>query len=343
MLRKLGALACAAMVLTGCDDSTTREIRVVGSSTVFPFTTAVAEAFVKQDDSRKPPRIESTGTGAGLRRFCEGQGAEFPDVADASRRMTRQEYDLCRKNGVAEVIEVQIGADGIALAEANGGPRLAVSRKDLYLALAANPGDRPNTAKTWREVNPALPAVPILVIGPPATSGTRDAFAELILEPGCLEANPAASALKNASDPAQYHNACRRIREDGAYADSGENDDAIVQALAQNPKALGIFGYSYLEKNRARLHGVSIDGIQPTYDTIVTSKYPGSRPLYLYVKKQHLRAVPGLEDFLKLYISMLDPKGELVARGMVATTANVRNRSYEVIHNAVALDPATLP
>jgi phosphate transport system substrate-binding protein len=342
MLGKLALLAFTACVLTACDPSTTREIRVVGSSTVFPFTTAVAEAFVNKGGGRKAPVIESTGSGAGFKRFCEGVGSQYPDVADASRRMKRTEYDHCQANGVGEIMEVQIGVDGIAMAESNAGPKLKLTRKDIYLALAANPMGKPNTAKTWHDVNPALPAIPITVYGPPSTSGTRDAFAELILEPGCIEAYPDAKALRTAGDPAKFENACLRIRDDGPYVDKGENDNLIVQGLAQNPNAVGIFGYSYLEENKDRLHGVPIDGKEPTYNAIAMGEYPGARPLYLYVKKRHLRGVPGLPEFLDLYSQMWDPGGPLSKRGLIAASTTVRNRSYEIVQNAIALDPAQL-
>lgn len=342
MFGRLAWVACAALALAGCDGSATREIRVVGSSTVYPFTTAVAEAFVNAKSDRKAPVIEAIGTGAGFKRFCDGIGRQFPDIANASRRMKRTEYDKCQANQVGDVMEILIGIDGIALAESNAGPKLSLTKKDVYLALAANPMGKPNAARTWKDVNPALPAVPIQVMGPPSTSGTRDAFVELILEPGCLEAMPEAKALKTSADPAQFDKACRRIREDGAYVDKGENDNLIVQGLAQNPNALGLFGYSYLEENLSRLHGVAIDGVSPTYETIASGHYPGARPLYLYVKKRHLKAVPGLQDFLNLYATMWGPDGPLVKRGLIAAPQKLRDRNAEAIQLGIALDPAEL-
>jgi phosphate transport system substrate-binding protein len=314
----------------------------VGSSTVFPFTTAVAEAFVNQDKRRAAPVIESIGSGAGFRAFCEGVGSQYPDIANASRRMKRTEYDTCQKNNVGEILEVQIGLDGVVLAESNAGPRLKLSRKDLYLALAANPMGKPNTAKTWKDVNPALPAIPIYVMGPPSTSGTRDAFTELMLEPGCLEAYPEAKALKEGHDPAKFQDACLRIRDDGPYVDKGENDNLIVQGLSQNPNALGIFGYSYLEENIDRLHGTPIEGVEPTNNEIVTGKYPGGRPLYIYVKQRHIKAVRGMQDFLNLYATMWKPKGELTKRGLIAAPSEVQEHSAEIIEKGIALDPSQL-
>lgn len=342
MLGKLVLFAFSAIALSACDGNETRAIRVVGSSTVFPFTTAVAEAFVNQDKRRSAPVIEPIGTGAGFKRFCEGVGAQFPDIANASRRMKRSEYDACQKNGVGEILEVEIGLDGVVLAESNSGPKLKLSRKDVYLALAANPMGKPNAAKTWRDVNPSLPAIPIYVMGPPSTSGTRDALAELIMQPGCLEAYPEAKAIQAGSDPHKFEDACRRIRDDGPYVDKGENDNLIVQGLSQNPNALGVFGYSYLEENLDRLHGTPIDGVEPSNNNIVTGQYPGGRPLYIYVKKRHIRAVRGLQDFLTLYASMWKPKGDLAKRGLIAAPSDVQDRSAEIIAKGIALDPSQL-
>lgn len=342
MLGRLALIAIGALALSSCDGSATREIRIVGSSTVYPFTTAVAEAFVNAKGGRKAPVVESIGSGAGIRRFCEGVGPQFPDIANASRRMSRNEYDRCQANKVGPIMEITIGLDGVALAESNEGPKLRLSKQDIYRALAANPMGRPNTARTWRDVNPALPAIPILVMGPPSTSGTRDAFVELMLEPGCLEADPDAAKLKAAADPAPFDNTCRRIRDDGPYVDKGENDNLIVQGLAQNPNALGIFGYSYLEENENRLHGVPIEGVSPTYQTIADGQYPGARPLYLYVKKRHMKAVPGLKDFLTLYTTLWNPGGPLVKRGLIAAPEALRARMAEAVRLEQPLDPSTL-
>ena len=346
MLARSGLIALAALTLSGCDALSAlspREVKVVGSSTVYPFTKTVADAFVEAKPGRRTPVIESTGTGAGIARFCEGAGSNFADIVNASRRMRRTEFDTCKTNGVGDIIEVPIGLDGIALAESNSGPKLSLTRKDLYLALAANPLGKPNTAKTWKDVNPALPAIPIVVLGPPSTSGTRDAFVELILEPGCLAAMPAAADLKKAGDPALFDNACRKIRSDGAYAEKGEDDTLIVQGLAENPNAVGLVGYSYLDSNRTRLHGVPLEGVTPTYADIESGKYPGVRSLYLYVKKRHLDALPDLKEFLRLYSTMWEPGGPLTKHGLIAVPKRVRERSAEAIQLALPLDTTALP
>lgn len=341
-MRSLTLIAVSALALAGCGGQATRDqIKVVGSSTVYPFTTAVAEAFVNKSTQAKAPVIEQGGTGAGMKLFCGGIGVAHPDVVNASRRIKKSEMELCQKNGVTEIMEIQIGNDGIALAESNNGPKMALTRKDIYLALAANPMGKPNTAKTWKDVNPTLPAIPIKVLGPPSTSGTRDAFAELILEKGCEEANPDAKALKD-SDKTKFENLCLLIRSDAAYVDSGENDNLIVQKLSTDPNALGIFGYSYLEENKQRLHGVPIEGVTPTYETIAGNSYPGARALYIYVKKQHLKAVPGLKEFLAQYATMWAPDGPLVKRGLIASPQEARDAAAKAIDMETVLDPTTL-
>jgi len=341
-------LVGAALALAGCQDQANGggggardEITVVGSSTVYPFTTLVAETFVANNPDARAPVIESTGTGAGMKLFCAGVGAGHPDIEDASRRMKRREYAACAANGVGPVMEVQIGIDGIAFAEARNGPGIKLTPRDLYLALAATPYGRRNTAQVWRDVNPALPATPIQVYGPPATSGTRDALAELILTRGCEASDPRAKALAT-KDPAAQKALCTRIREDGAYVDAGENDNLIVQKLAANPTAIGVFGYSYLEQNANSVNGVAISGVKPTYASIASGAYPGSRPLYVYVKIAHLRAIPGLATFLKLYAGAWGPDGPLVRRGLIAAPADVRARAAAVVANATPLDPAEL-
>lgn len=343
MTRSMVTIAAAVALagLPGCRDEAGAggardQIRAVGSSTVYPFTTLVAEQFVNKNEGAKAPVIESTGTGAGMRLFCAGVGAQHPDVANASRRISRDEFAQCQANGVTDILEIQVGIDGIALAEANNGPKLALTDVDIYRALAALPGGKPNTSRTWQDVNPALPAIPIQVNGPPSTSGTRDALAELILAKGCEKADPGAKALK-AENRERYDEICTRVRDDGAYVDKGENDNLIVQTLATNPNAIGIFGYSYLEENEDRLHGIPLDGVTPSYETISTGRYPGARPLYLYVKKAHLNAVPGLKSFLNEYAQSWGPEGPLARRGLIAAPAEIRQRAQAVVDRGTVL------
>ncbi|ODP38554.1 substrate-binding domain-containing protein [Sphingomonas turrisvirgatae] len=341
-MRRFPLIALCALTLAGCGQQTSRDqITVVGSSTVYPFTTAVAEAFVNNSTQAKAPVIEQGGTGAGMKLFCGGIGVSHPDIVNASRRIKKSEAELCAKNGVTDIMEIQIGSDGIALAEAVKGPNLSLTRKDLYLALAANPGGKPNTARTWRDVNPSLPAIPIKVLGPPSTSGTRDAFAELILEKGCEEVSPEAKALKD-SDKNKFDNLCLLIRSDAAYIDSGENDNLIVQKLSTDPNAIGIFGYSYLEENAQRLKGIPIDGVAPSYTSIAEGTYPGARALYIYVKKQHLKAVPGLKAFLAQYAMMWSADGPLAKRGLIASPADRQAVAATAIEAETPLDPASL-
>ncbi|RIA46847.1 phosphate ABC transporter substrate-binding protein (PhoT family) [Hephaestia caeni] len=344
MLRSFALLAVSALALAACNDQASTgggardQIRVVGSSTVYPFTQLVAEQFVNKNPGMKAPVIESTGTGGGMKLFCAGVGAQHPDIVNASRPMKASEYATCKANGAADVIEAQVGIDGIAFAEAKNGPRIALTTADIYKALAANPGGKPNAAKTWKDVNSALPAIPIQVYGPPSTSGTRDALAELILAKGCEETDAGAKAL----DSDAFDKRCKAVREDGAYVDAGENDNLIVQKLQANPNALGIFGYSYLEENANKLEGAPINGVAPTYDTIAGGSYPGARPLFIYVKKAHLDAIPGLRQFLAEYAASWGKDGPLVKRGLIAAPDAVLAHSAELLSNATPLDPSTL-
>lgn len=344
MNRSLALLGVATLALAGCQnkanqgDAARDQIRVVGSSTVYPYTTAVAEAFARKTPGTKAPIVESTGTGAGMKLFCAGVGARFPDVADASRRIKPSEYADCVKNGVKDIVEIQIGIDGITLAQSKAGPALNLSEADVYKALAANPFGKPQTAKTWKDVNPALPAIAIQVYGPPPTSGTRDAFADLMLTKGC-ETDPATKAI---ADEAHKKDVCTKLREDGAYVESGENDNLIVQKLAANPDAVGIFGFSFLEENGATLRGVPIQGITPTYESIAGYTYPGARPLFIYVKSAHLNAIPGLKAFVAEYAGAWGPDGYLKRRGLVVAPEDVRQANVAIATNLTPLDPASI-
>ena len=313
---------------------------IVGSSTVFPFAQVAAEQFGQRYPDLPTPTVESNGTGAGIEQFCKGVGDGTPDIADASRAMKRSEYDGCVANGVDRIVQVQIGIDGIALGESLKGPSFRLTKAQLYRALAAEPFGKPQTAKTWSQIDPSLPAMPITVYGPPSTSGTRDAFIELIMVPGC-ESDAATKALKT-SDKDRHKAVCERLREDGAYVNAGENDNLIVQKLEANPNTLGIFGYSYLEANANQVRGVPIDGVAPAYETIADFSYPGARPLYLYVKAAHVGVIPGLREYLDLLPELWGPKGKMVGAGMIAAPDAVRAANAAVLKAATPLDPATL-
>ena len=333
----------SAALLAACGGSqggSRDQVRAVGSSTVFPFAKAVADSLTKSNPAIKSPIIEGTGTGAGMKLFCAGVGVQFPDIENASRRMKKSEYDNCAKNKVDKIVEIQIGLDGVAFAEAKSGPGLKLTPADVYKALAANPYGKPNTAKTWHDVNPAFPAEPILVYGPPSTSGTRDALKELILMKGC-DANPEMKALKD-SNKDQHDKVCGEVRGDGAYVDSGENDNLIVQKLEANPKAIGIFGYSYLEENADKLVGLTMNGIAPTYATISDFTYPGARPLYIYVKAAHLDAIKGLKEYVAEWAKSWGKDGLLAKQGMVVAPDAILATSAATAAGMTLLDPSVL-
>ncbi len=334
-------VAVSALALSACGGSGGGEaggardfVRAVGSSTVYPFATAVAEKVAGQ--GFKSPVIESTGTGAGMKLFCAGVGFNFPDVENASRRMKASEFEDCKANGVTEVIEVQVGIDGIAFAEAANGPKMKLTPETVYKALAANPFGKPQTAKNWKDVDPSLPAIPISVYGPPTTSGTRDALEELILEAGC-KSDPAMGALKD-SDKDAYEKTCTTIREDGAYIEGGENDNLLVQKIAQNAKAIGIFGYSFLEENADKLKGVPMSDVEPTYASISDFSYPGARPLYIYIKKAHLDKVKSLKEFVAEWPNAWGADGYLKDKGMVVSPEEVRAANATVISELTVMD-----
>jgi len=335
------AAGAALLALAGCSNSGARDqIKAVGSSTVYPFAAAVVEQFVNKNPQFKSPVIEQNGTGAGFKLFCAGVGVNHPDIINASRRMKPTEYADCAKNGVGEVIEVQIGLDGIAFAESRAGLKLALSTADIYEALAARPYGRLQTARTWRDVNPELPDEPIKVYGPPSTSGTRDALAELVMTKGC-DSDPAMKALAK-SDKDKHKRLCTTVREDGAYIDAGENDNLIVQKIEGDPKAVGVFGYSFLEENKDLLIGNTMDGIVPTYASISDFSYPGARPLYIYVKAAHAKAIPGIRAFMAEFASAWGQDGYLRRRGMVIAPAHVQAASSAIVRDMTPLDPAAL-
>jgi phosphate transport system substrate-binding protein len=319
----VAALAAATLGGTAEAQSARDYISIVGSSTVYPFATVVAETFGKSTEF-KTPKVESTGSGGGLKLFCEGIGVEHPDITNASRRIKNSEVERCAGNGVTDILEVKVGYDGIVLANSRATDRLEISLKDLWLALAAEvpaaDGSETlvaNGAQTWADVNPDLPAVKIEVLGPPPTSGTRDAFAELALEGGCKTFDFIKAMKKK--DKKAYKAVCHSIREDGAYVEAGENDNLIVQKLEANPNALGIFGYSFLEQNRDKVQGSTIDGVEPDFDTISDGDYPVSRSMYFYVKKAHVGVIPGIEEYVATFTDedAWGPYGYLADKGLI--------------------------
>lgn len=298
-------------------------ISVVGSSTVYPFTTVVAERFGKLTNF-KTPKIESTGTGGGMKLFCSGEGVNTPDISNASRRMKKSEFEMCRRNGVLGITEVLIGYDGIVIGNTLSTKQWHLTRKDLFLAMAKSvpieDGSNrlvKNPYRTWADINPLLPNIVIEVLGPPPTSGTRDAFVELVMEGGCKQFEWI-KALAD-SNKRRFREICHRVREDGKYIEAGENDNLIVQKLLVNPAALGIFGYSFLDQNLDKLQGAVIDSVNPEFETITDGSYVISRPLYFYVKNAHEGKVPGIKAFLTEFTSeaAIGDEGYLTDKGLI--------------------------
>lgn len=322
-MRKItSGLLTAVMVVSASGIAQARDqISIVGSSTVYPFATVVAERFGKASDF-SVPKIESTGSGGGLKLFCAGVGENTPDITNASRKIKSSEIEKCKSNGVSDIIEVQIGYDGIAFANSVKGPQLDVTAQEIYMALAnvlpdENGELKPNPYTTWNQINSKLPDAKIEVLGPPPTSGTRDAFVELVMEAGC-DSNPIMKALSK-SDKTKYKAACHGIREDGAFVEAGENDNLIVQKLAANPNAFGIFGYSFLDQNKDKVQGAKIGGVEPTFEAIGDGSYPVSRSLFFYVKKAHVGVIPGIQEYVNAFTSedAIGEDGYLADRGLI--------------------------
>ena len=364
MIKKTIALAAlSAVMVSGVANAAARDyISIVGSSTVYPFATVVAEQFGKTTKF-KTPKVESTGSGGGLKLFCAGVGVEHPDITNASRRIKKSEQEMCAKNGIADIIEVKVGYDGIVMANAKGAPRMELSRKDIFLALAKQvPGSDgkliDNPYMTWKDVNPALPATKIEVLGPPPTSGTRDAFVELAMEGGAKKFADLAALRKAKGDDVKalmaklgipesafnkkgkkvFQAVAHAIREDGAYIEAGENDNLIIQKLAANPKALGIFGYSFLDQNADKVQGSLVDGHEPTFEAIAAGDYPVSRALFFYVKKAHVGKVPGIAEYLAEFTAdkAWGDEGYLSEKGLIPMPEAERG---QFAYNAKGLVP----
>ncbi|MDP2621213.1 MAG: substrate-binding domain-containing protein [Hyphomicrobiales bacterium] len=333
--KTLSILAAAAIgaALYAAPAAARDQIRIVGSSTVFPFTQAVAEEFANAT-GMPAPVVESTGTGGGMKIFCQGVGEDQPDLTGASRAMKESEYKACIANGVESITEVQIGFDGIAFAHSRAGADLVLTKKQLFQALAAEVEVDgkivPNPYKKWSDIDSSLPDTTITVFGPPPTSGTRDAWVELVMDEGCKEF----SAIKNL-DGDRMKEVCARMRQDGPFIEAGENDNLIVQRLEADRNAFGIFGFSFLYENEDKLNGVEIDGVAPSIDTIADSSYPISRPLFFYIKNAHRGVIPGLEEFVTEYVSetSMGDGGYLTERGLIPLSAEKREAIRAAVKN----------
>ena len=280
-----------------------REIRIVGSSTVYPFTTIVGETFAAEGNTA--PVIESTGTGGGMKLFCAGIGNAHPDFTNASRAIKSSEVEKCKANGITP-LEMMVGYDGIVFANSNKSDTIEITPRELFQALAKDVPQEdgslvPNPFTHWNQINPKFPAVKIEVLGPPPSSGTRDAWSELVMEKGCKTYDWVKAMKKK--DKKAYKGICHGIREDGAYIEAGENDNLIIQKLANNPNAFGIFGYSFLDQNTDVIQGSPISGVVPTFESIADGSYPASRGLYVYAKKEHIGVTEGMKEFMELYLS----------------------------------------
>jgi phosphate transport system substrate-binding protein len=340
---------CLAIVLIAATAATVHAqqrdgISIVGSSTVYPFATVVAEKFGKAG-SFKAPKIESTGTGGGFKLFCGGVGVQHPDMSNASRAIKASEFETCKQNGVTDIVEVKIGYDGIVVANSKKGPELKLTTKDIFLALAKEVPDPKggeslvaNPYKTWKDVNAALPDTKIEVLGPPPTSGTRDAFVELGMEAGALKFDWLKKLSKE--DAKKFQKVFSSVREDGAYVEAGENDNLIVQKLGANPNALGIFGFSFLDQNNDKLQGAYVEGNPPSFENIANGKYPLSRPLFFYVKKAHVGVIPGIKEYLAEFTSekAWGKDGYLSEKGLIPLPDAERK---QVAENVKALKPLT--
>jgi phosphate transport system substrate-binding protein len=323
----LAGLAMAAPAVAEARD----QIRIVGSSTVFPYTQAVSEEYANKSGFSAPV-VESTGTGGGMKIFCQGVGADHADITGASRAMKESEYELCQKNGVTEVSEALLGYDGLSVAVSRKGEAIDVSKEQLFLALAAEvPQDGKlvaNPYTKWSEIDSSLPDIQIQVFGPPPTSGTRDAFVELVMEEGCASFEE----IKSLGDD-RMDEVCGRMRQDGPFIEAGENDNLIVQRLNSDPTAYGIFGYSFLYENQDTLQAVKVNGVEPNVDTIASGDYGISRPLFIYIKNAHRGVIPGLNEFVEEYMSevALGPDGYLAERGLVALSDEKRAEVQDAV------------
>jgi len=335
-MKKTVAIAAVAAAFAAGSAQARDQIQIVGSSTVFPFSTLVAEQFGNKT-TFPTPIVESTGSGGGAKLFCAGVGANTPDITNASRRMKSSEFETCVQNGVTDITEAKIGFDGIVIGNSNDGFYGSVSREQLFLALAkevpVNGELVPNPYSRWSEIDPSLPNTRIEVLGPPPTSGTRDAFEELAMEGGA-EDNEFMQALEE-SDEDRWEEVWSTLREDGAFIEAGENDNLIVQKLVNNPTAVGIFGYSFLLENQDRIHGWQIEGVEPNDQTISDGSYPVSRSMYFYIKNAHIGVIPGIEEYVAEFVSeaAIGPDGYTTEKGLIPLPAAQRDALRRTVEN----------
>jgi len=334
------ALAIAAVSASAAAAQTRSEIRVVGSSTVFPYSQAAAEQFGSISEF-PAPIVESTGTGGGMQIFCQGIGAQHPDLTGASRAMKTSEYELCTENGVTDITEALIGFDGLSMAVSRESEyEWDMTLGEMYEALGAQvPVDGEwvdNPYQKWSEIDDRFPDIDIVVVGPPPTSGTRDAWVELAMHAGCEELSYVADG---GFDGDWVEENCSRMRTDGPFVEAGENDNLIVQRLQSDPNALGIFGYSFVFENLDTIKGVELDGVTPNFDTIADRSYPVARPLYFYVKNAHRGVIPGLDAFVEEYTSedALAPGGYLTERGLVPLVDERRAEMQENVNSGMTM------
>jgi len=334
-MNKAVAIAAVAVAFAGVAEARD-QIRIVGSSTVFPFSTSVAEQFGRTTDF-KTPIVESTGSGGGAKLFCAGVGVDFPDITNASRRMKKSEFDTCQKNGVTSITEVKVGFDGIVLANSNDGPYGGITTEQIFLALAkevpVNGELVPNPYQNWSDIDPSLPNAAIEVLGPPPTSGTRDAFEELAMLAGA-EQNPFMAALEE-SDEDKFEDVATTLREDGAFIEAGENDNLIVQKLRNNANAFGIFGYSFVLENEDSIHAWEVNGVTVGDETVQNGSYPMARSLFFYIKNAHVGVIPGMGEYAAEFVSeaAVGPDGYTVEKGLIPLAPEGREANRQAVAN----------
>ena len=317
------------------------QIKVVGSSTVFPYSQAAAEEYAAKTGAAAPV-VESVGTGGGFKAFCGGIGPDHADITGASRAIKDSELELCKSNGVDDITEALIGYDGLSIAHSRSAPDMNLTEEQIFLALAAelpdgNGGFIANPNKKWSDIDASLPDFNIIAFGPPPTSGTRDAFVELVMHDGCKDLAGMADLKK--SDEAKWNEVCSRMRQDGPFVEAGENDNLIVQRLEADANAVGIFGYSFLYENSDKLKGVTINGVEPNFDTIADGSFPVARPLFFYVKNAHRDVIPGMKEFIAEYVSdeALGPDGYLAERGLTPLSDEKRKEVQDAVLGAKKL------